>query len=436
LINNFNSEQLSFKVIEFKTKPMEEEELRENKEVYADRVSRCKKYKNLSGAVDIEEKEYYDKLLEDPVNGCLIDNLYDFLNMTFGQDEDTNTFWDKILLPRAAIAFKYPLAKFDKSKVNLNALFFAFVQLFGLDIDYKKNFELGKNEKPFTDQIKDVDGICKVYKFRNIPYRVLSGRYKEYKNSGKKELALKALRMKLTIEKMLYNRMDTTALAEVAEILLENGVIDKSIQKIREGIYYIHPMNAEAVKFYCILMRALYEKKSFGQADNYCQKAIKCLDFHWGQYHPLHSTIYSILAFLIMKYKGDLQQAQSLYKASLICCNRALGPNHIHTAEVYMDFGRLFLKMGDKDKALVNFSKAFDIYEEGSLDRNNAPVANAALQIAVIKEAKREFKEALPYVRRAADVYLSLYGMTNEVYISSLWITVRILYGISPNDIV
>lgn len=195
-------------------------------------------------------------------------------------------------------------------------------------------------------------------------------------------------------------------------------------------------MNAGAVKFYCVLMRALYEKKSFAQADKYCYKAIKCLDFHWGQHHPLYSTIYSILAYLIMKYKGDLQQAQSLYKACLICCNRVLGPKHLHTAEVYMDFGRLFLKMGDKEKALLNFSKAFDAYEEGSLERNNASVANAALQIAVIREAKHEFKEALPYARRATDVYLTLYRIASEVYISSLWVTVRILYGISPNDIV
>jgi tetratricopeptide (TPR) repeat protein len=101
-----------------------------------------------------------------------------------------------------------------------------------------------------------------------------------------------------------------------------------------------------------------------------------------------------------------------------------------------MDFGRLFLKMGDKEKALLNFSKAFDAYEEGSLERNNASVANAALQIAVIREAKHEFKEALPYARRATDVYLTLYRIASEVYISSLWVTVRILYGISPNDIV
>eukprot|EP00826_Nyctotherus_ovalis_P063903 TRINITY_DN936_c0_g2_i2.p1 TRINITY_DN936_c0_g2~~TRINITY_DN936_c0_g2_i2.p1 ORF type:complete len:427 (+),score=123.32 TRINITY_DN936_c0_g2_i2:1300-2580(+) len=422
--------------MEFRAKPMEAEELNENRKLYAQRVSKCKKYKNLSGTIGIEEKDYYDKLLDDPVSGCLMDNMYDFLNMAFGKDQDTDTFWEKILLPRAAVAFKYPLEKLDKAKVNLNALFFAFIQRFGLEIDYKKPFELGKTEKPLTDQIKDMDGVCRVYRFRNIPYRVLAGRYKEYKNSGKKELALKALRMKLTIEKLLYNRMETTALAELAEILLEGGIVDKSIQKTTEGIRYIHPLNSGAVKFYCVLMRALYEKKSYVKADGYCYKAIKCLDFHWGQHHPLHATIYSILAYLIMKHRNDLQQAQALYKASLICCNRALGPKHLHTAEVYMDFGRLYLKMSDKDRALANFVKAFEIYEEVSLDRCYGPVANSGLQIAVIKEAKHEFKEALPYARRATDVYLGLYGAQSELYISSLWVTVRILYGIAVNDIV
>ena len=186
---------------------------------------------------------------------------------------------------------------------------------------------------------------------------------------------------------------------------------DKAIQKTLEGVQSIHPMNAEIIKFYCIIMRALYEKNSQDEADKYCYKAIKCLDFHWGQYHPLHSRIYSILAYLIIKYKGNLEQAKALYKASLISCNRVLGPNHMHTAEVYMDFGRLYLKMGSKDQALNSFEKAFTIYEKGGMEKCYVPLANSALQIANIKEVVGKYKDALSYARRATDLYLSIYGM-------------------------
>lgn len=406
------------------------------------RSAKCKRYKGIDenyAMISQLDKEYYDHLLDDPTHGYLFDNVYDFINMVFGQDPDTDEFWEKILFPRTALAFSYPVEKMSKAKINLNALFFAFCYHFGLELDLQSTFELGTTEKPFKDQIKDLKAKSKVYGFRNIPYKVLAERYKEYRNTARHELALKALKMKMVITKLLEDRTDVTSLAEIGEILLEGGIVEKAIEKTLEGLRLIYPMHAETVKFYCILVRALYEKGNSTDADKYCYKAIKTLDFHWGQYHPLHSTIYSILAFLLIKYKENLEKAQSLYKASLISCTRVLGPNHIRTAEVYMDFGRLYLKMNNKEQALANIEKAYSIYDacsEGTSEKYYVPLANAALQLANIMEEQHRFKQAFPHARRAADLYLSLYGIANEVYISSLWLVVCIGYSIEPDNIV
>lgn len=381
------------------------------------------------------EKEEYDTLINDGMHGFLLDSIYDFMNMTFGKDQDTDAFWDQILLPYASQAFGYPVEKFNKSKVNLNALLFSFVQHFGLEMDFSGILELGKSEKPFTKQIKDIVGVSKVYELRNVPYRVLAERYKEYRKNGKNELALKALKMKMTITKYLEDKIDVTALAEIAEILLEEGLIDKAIEKATECIRLTHPLHAEAIKFNCILLRALYEKDCSQEADKYCFKAISALDFHWGQYHPLHSTVYSILAYLLIKHKDNLKQAKDLYNASLICCTRVLGPNHLHTAEVHMDFGRLYLKMNNKEEALASIEKAYLIYES-SIEKCVIPLANAALQLAIIMEDQRRFKEALPYARKAAELYVSIHGGSNEMYISSLWLVVCITYSLSADEIV
>lgn len=385
------------------------------------------------------EKERYDGLLEDPMHGQLFEDIYDFMNMVFGKDTDTDEFWEQILFPRASQAFSYPIEKFAKAKVNLNALFFAFVHHFGLELDMASTFELGTTEKPLRNQVRDIVGVSRVYGMRNIPYKVLAERYKEYRSAGKNELALKALRMKMTMTKFLEDCADVTALAEIAEILLEEGLVDKAIEKTLEGLQLIHPLHAETVKYYCILVRAYYEKDCSPEADKYCFKAIGTLDFHWGQYHPLHSTIYSILAYLLIKYKENLEQAQALYKASLISCTRVLGPNHLRTADVYMDFGRLYLRMNNKEQALASIEKAYLIYDastETSIEKYYIPLANAALQLATIMEDQRRFKEALPYARKAADLYMSLYGVANEMHISSLWLVICIAYSIGTDDLV
>ena len=68
--------------------------------------------------------------------------------------------------------------------------------------------------------------------------------------------------MKMTMTKYINNKVDVTALAEIAEILLEEHEIDKAIEKAQEGLKHIPPNHAEAIKFYCILIRAYYIKEN------------------------------------------------------------------------------------------------------------------------------------------------------------------------------
>lgn len=50
--------------------------------------------------------------------------------------------------------------------------------------------------------------------------------------------------------------------------------------------------------------------------------------------------------------KKKYEDAKYLYQASLLCCMRLLGPNHIQTGEVHMDFGKLYLKTEKKRESL------------------------------------------------------------------------------------
>lgn len=58
-----------------------------------------------------------------------------------------------------------------------------------------------------------------------------------------------------------------------------------------------------------------------------------------------------------------------------------------------MDFGRLYLKMNNKEEALINFEVAFLIYQ----NKNVIPSANAAFQIASIMEEHRRLDDGLSY---------------------------------------
>ena len=63
----------------------------------------------------------------------------------------------------------------------------------------------------------------------------------------------------------------------------------------------------------------------------YFQYTIDTIVHHLGPSHPLHITIYAIMAQLLIP-KGKWEETLLIYKESMACCLKCLGPNHAQTA--------------------------------------------------------------------------------------------------------
>jgi len=100
-------------------------------------------------------------------------------------------------------------------------------------------------------------------------------------------------------------------------------------------------------------------------------------------------TVYGIMAYLLVP-KGKMEEAMYLYKSSLFCCMKVLGPNHIQTADCHMDFGQFYLKWDKRDQALQHFEQAYTVYENFFVkkrqQKNSVLTADAAMQVANIME--------------------------------------------------
>mmetsp|Transcript_9258 Transcript_9258/g.6607 ORF Transcript_9258/g.6607 Transcript_9258/m.6607 type:complete len:120 (-) Transcript_9258:899-1258(-) len=117
------------------------------------------------------------------------------------------------------------------------------------------------------------------------------------------------------------------------------------------------------------------------EADSYFTKALSVLDHHWGPFHPLNITIYGIMAMLLINKGNKYEEAKYLYQASLLCCMRILGPNHIQTGDVHMDFGKLYLKKKEKTNSMEHFLEAYLIYKS-FFGENSLKTAEAAINLA------------------------------------------------------
>jgi hypothetical protein len=123
------------------------------------------------------------------------------------------------------------------------------------------------------------------------------------------ELALRACKMKMIMQKLLYGFDNSSTLSEIAEICLEIGQEERAINFSEKGLSRLNALHAEAVKFFCIQMRAYYAMDtmdSVTKGDIAFNRALSSLGHHWGVYHPLHSTIYGIMAYLLIQ-SGKLE---------------------------------------------------------------------------------------------------------------------------------
>eukprot|EP00826_Nyctotherus_ovalis_P056323 TRINITY_DN7580_c0_g1_i3.p1 TRINITY_DN7580_c0_g1~~TRINITY_DN7580_c0_g1_i3.p1 ORF type:complete len:302 (+),score=55.27 TRINITY_DN7580_c0_g1_i3:51-956(+) len=279
------------------------------------------------------------------MEGYVLEQVYDYMNLAFGSGAETKEFWSQILIPHAAHAFNCDPEKLSKVKPKSNALVYAFAYHFGIEL--AEDFALDKSETPFTAQIVSLHETAKVYTLRSIPLVILSTKYKKYKAAGRTELALKSLKLGSIISKALCGCIDVVSVYETAELLLDAGLTDQAIQCAVKGLGVGH-----RYELYFTLMKAYYKKKDQKKVNEYCVAAMRRLKNYWGAYHPLHITIYSLMAFNLVKYKSEFEQARQLYKASLVCALRALGSSHVVTAKIYKNLGELELRMKNTEQGL------------------------------------------------------------------------------------
>jgi len=65
------------------------------------------------------------------------------------------------------------------------------------------------------------------------------------------------------MKRSLEDREDIQTLAEICEIALDNYEFKIAKEQAIEALRHLHPLNAETIKFYCILMRAFHGMEFF-----------------------------------------------------------------------------------------------------------------------------------------------------------------------------
>lgn len=64
--------------------------------------------------------------------------------------------------------------------------------------------------------------------------------------------------MKRLMKRLLEDKEDVSTIADICEVALDHEKYKIAKEQAIEGLKHVQPLHAEAIKFYCILMRAFY----------------------------------------------------------------------------------------------------------------------------------------------------------------------------------
>lgn len=144
--------------------------------------------------------------------------------MILGYGPETDIFWSDILAKQVNHDFSYVI---NQKEVVLGGLLHAMCYHCKAIMKFENKIELGsKSVCPFKkDDFLGLQIKAKVFQMKNIEIRLLSDKYREYRENKNFELATKAVAIRISIDKALGFPYppDITILSDLAELYLEQG---------------------------------------------------------------------------------------------------------------------------------------------------------------------------------------------------------------------
>lgn len=155
------------------------------------------------------------------------------------------------------------------------------------------------------------------------------------------------------------------------------------------------------------------KQKKYEEAINFIYKSLQIRVRLYGESHPSVATCYNSMGY-VCAAQQKWQEAIAYYHKALTIRIDIWGKKHSSVATVYNNIGNLYASQSDFPKAIKYLSEALDI-KKNIYGENSHPLANTYVSLGNVygrMEGKKE--KALLLFQKALDIYKATIGENNE----------------------
>ena len=305
--------------------------------------------------------------------------MVDFLNLVFGNGEDTNIFWSSILRNQILLHFDHDCPQKDSIAPGL--LLSAICFHCQLNLIYESNIDLFKSFSPFkTSNFLGFAQSAKTYKFKYLDINQMASNYLNETDLDTYEKILKIQESEEFALKTEDNYLLFNLKIKIIENSLKKSQRESALTEIEECLQIFHTLHPLQIKLYILLIKSSFLEERIDKAKSFLKKAETIINFTYQNYHPNFILFYDLFAEFYYE-KNEFEKSSKYYQKSLNQSLKIFGINHMQTAESLLKVARLKVKFKEISNALEDFIKAFHIIE-ALKGLNSNVTSSAAYKIA------------------------------------------------------
>jgi len=370
---------------------------------------------------DEDFKEHNEKL-----RTTLSSRLLDFLNLILGMSDESDAFWERMMLPLMDDKFSLnlELPKRRNVALHMSQLLEAIKHHCAITVSDRNDFDFSLKDPLGPNDVKSFDTKVKWTPNDQVEAFSIAERGEYFLENGEDARGLQALNLSLSMHNAAFGfyhdkskRADI--LNKISLAYFNCGNYKESIEVAKKSLLLVPVYSMLSAQANMVLMKAYFRQGLDNESGNAFNKAQSASKWSAGPSHPFYLELLTSLADLFYQRK-HFEDATHYLELALTEAKKVLGSKHSVVAMLHSKQGILLATRGDSKNAVVNLKTAIDLFEK-YMGNEDLTLNQAAMffSLAEVEAQGGHFEEAMQLAIRSLRTRVQLRSKGHQDVIES-----------------